>query len=100
MKVNIDKKKCVVSDRVVSAAKKKLEKLERFFYEDAVADLKFSEVKGIKVAEITVKTPNMYFRAEERSGDAYAAMDNAIEAIQRQIIKHKRALKKGSRRVL
>lgn len=94
MTVNIDKKKYVVSDRVLAAAEKKLKKLERYFDDSAVADLKFSEVKGIKVAEITVKSANMYFRAEERSGDAYAAMDNAAEAIERQIIKHKTRLEK------
>lgn len=97
MTINIDRKKSSVSGQVIDATRKKLEKLDRFFYEDAMADVKFSELKGMKIAEITVKTPNMFFRAEERSGDMYAAMDNAIEAIVRQIRKNKTRLEKKLR---
>jgi putative sigma-54 modulation protein len=97
MTINIDRKKCNVNDQVVAATQKKLEKLDKFFYENAVADVKFSELKGMKIAEVTVRTPRLVFRAEERSGDAYAAMDNAIESIVRQILKNKTRLEKRLR---
>jgi putative sigma-54 modulation protein len=97
MTINIDRRKSSVNDQVVAAAQKKLEKLDKFFYEDAVADVKFNELKGMKIAEVTVKTPRMYFRAEERSGDTYAAMDSAIESIVRQIRKNKTRLEKRLR---
>lgn len=97
MKVNVDKRRCEVSDQILAAAKTKLNKLDPFFYDDAEADLKFSELRGIKTAEITVRSGSMTFRAESRTGDMYAAMDNAIDAIVRQIRKNKTRLEKRLR---
>ncbi len=94
MKINFDTRKGSVSEQTAAAAEKKLAKLDRFFNEDAVAVVKFSEVRGQTVAEITVRSAHMVFRAEDRSGDEYAAVDNAVEAIVRQIRKHKTRLEK------
>ena len=97
MKINFDRRKGSVSEQTAAAAEKKLTKLDRFFNEDAVADVKFSEVRGQTVVEITVRSAHMYFRAEDRSGDEYAAVDNAVDAIVRQIRKNKTKLEKRLR---
>ena len=78
MKIHFDTRKGSVSEQTMAAAEKKLAKLDRFFNEDAVAEVKFSEVRGQTVVEVTVRSAHMYFRAEERSGDEYAAVDNAV----------------------
>ncbi|MBR6740808.1 MAG: ribosome-associated translation inhibitor RaiA [Clostridia bacterium] len=100
MKVNIDKRRCEVDDQVIAAATKKLNKLDAFFYDDAVADVKFSELRGIKTAEVTVRSGSMTYRAESKKGDMYAAMDDSVDAIVRQIRKNKtrleRKLKEGA----
>ena len=97
MKINFDRRKSSVSDQTIAAAEKKLAKLDRFFNEDAVADVKFSEVRGQTVAEVTVRSAHMYFRAEDRAGDEYAAVDAAVDAIVRQIRKNKTKLEKRLR---
>ncbi|PWL51297.1 MAG: ribosome-associated translation inhibitor RaiA [Clostridiales bacterium] len=97
MKIHFDTRKGSVSEQTMAAAEKKLAKLDRFFNEDAVAEVKFSEVRGQTVVEVTVRSAHMYFRAEERSGDEYAAVDNAVEAIVRQIRKNKTRLEKRLR---
>ena len=85
------------SRRSFLAVETKLNKLDSFFYDDAEAYVKFSEVRGRTVVEVTVQSGSMVFRAEARAGDAYAAMDNAIEAIVRQIRKNKTKLGKRLR---
>ena len=97
MKIHFDTRKGSVSEQTMAAAEKKLAKLDRFFNEDAVAEVKFSAVRGQTVVEVTVRSAHMYFRAEERSGDEYAAVDNAVEAIVRQIRKNKTRLEKRLR---
>ncbi len=97
MLVNIEKRKTNVSDQVLRGVDKKLAKLEKFFPDEAVADVKFSEVRGISVVEVTIRSSHMYFRAEDKSGDPFAALDNSIDAIVRQIKKHKTKLEKRLR---
>jgi len=97
MKINIDKRKLRVEESILKAVDTKLNKLDSFFYEDAEADIKFSEVRGRTVVEVTVQSGHMVFRAENRAGDAYAAMDNAIDSIVRQIRKNKTRLGKRLR---
>ena len=97
MTLNIDKRKCEISDSVLEASKKKIAKLDRFFKEDAEINLKFSEVRGQSVVEITVRSAHMYFRAEERSGDTVAAVDSATDTIIRQMRKNKTRLEKKLR---
>ena len=97
MKINFDTRKGSVSEQTAAAAEKKLTKLDRFFNSDAVADVKFSEVRGQTVAEITVRAAHMIFRAEDRASDDYTAMNNAVDAIVRQIRKNKTRLEKRLR---
>ena len=52
MKINLDTRKGTVSDKTAATVEKKLAKLDRFFNEDAVADVKFSDLRGQKVVEI------------------------------------------------
>ena len=81
MKINFDTRKGSVSEQTAAAAEKKLTKLDRFFNSDAVADVKFSEVRGQTVAEITVRAAHMIFRAEDRASDDYTAMKQAVDKI-------------------
>ena len=97
MKINFDTRKGSVSEQTAAAAEKKLTNLDRFFNSDAVADVKFSEVRGQTVAEITVRAAHMIFRAEDRASDDYTAMNNAVDAIVRQIRKNKTRLEKRLR---
>ena len=97
MKINLDTRKGTVSDKTAAIVEKKLAKLDRFFNEDAVADVKFSDLRGQKVVEITVRSAHMYFRAEDKGFDEQATMDNVMDMIVRQIRKNKTRLEKRLR---
>ena len=92
MTINYDKRKFDVDGAIAAAVDKKLLKLAKFFEDDAVADVKFTETRGRVVAEITIRNNRMYFRAEERAQDALTATDGAVDSIMRQIRKNKTRL--------
>lgn len=97
MTINYDKRKFEVDGAIAAAVDKKLLKLAKFFEDDAVADVKFTETRGRVVAEITIRNNRMYFRAEERAQDALTATDGAVDSIMRQIRKNKTRLEKKLR---
>ena len=97
MTINYDKRRIDIDGAAVASVEKKLSKLAKFFEDDAVADVKFTETRGRVVAEITIKSNRMYFRAEERAQDALSATDGAVDSIMRQIRKNKTKLEKKLR---
>jgi putative sigma-54 modulation protein len=71
----------------------KLEKLERFYDQIIMADVMLrlesnGQVRD-KVAEIKLKVPGSVLIAKETEKSFEAAVDSSIEALRRQIIKHK-----------
>ena len=97
MTINYDKRKFNVDGAIVASVDKKLSKLAKFFEDDAVCDVKFTETRGRVVAEVTIRNNRMYFRAEERAQDALTATDGAVDSIMRQIRKNKTRLEKKLR---
>ncbi|MBR4941008.1 MAG: ribosome-associated translation inhibitor RaiA [Clostridia bacterium] len=97
MTINYDKRRIDIDGAQVASVEKKLSKLSKFFEDDAVADVKFTETRGRVVAEITIRNNRMYFRAEERAQDALSATDGAVDSIMRQIRKNKTKLEKKLR---
>ena len=97
MTINYDKRRFEVDGAVAASVDKKLLKLAKFFDDDAVADVKFTETRGRVVAEVTIRSNRMYFRAEERAQDALTATDGAVDSIMRQIRKNKTRLEKKLR---
>jgi putative sigma-54 modulation protein len=94
-----------VSDRLKQYISKKVSKLDRFLtgIEDARVDLAF--IKSARsagdrqVAEITMRGKGFILRTEERADDIFAAVDAAVDKMQRQMErykgKHYRAKKNG-----
>jgi putative sigma-54 modulation protein len=82
-----------VSDAMRSYAQDKLEKLERFY--DAIVDVKvvmsYNERIGGQPAkvEVQVNVPDGIVRAEERGLDHYAAVDQVVDKLERQLKKIK-----------
>ena len=71
----------------------KLEKLERFYDQIIMADvmlrLENSGQVRDKVAEIKLKVPGAVLIAKETEKSFEAAIDSSVEALRRQLIKHK-----------
>ena len=97
MKINIYTRKIDLSTEKKDMIAKKIDKLGKFFNDDISADIVISTQKDKIIVEVTVRTVDMIYRAEERADDIYNAVDEIIEAIVRQIRKNKTRLAKKLR---
>ena len=97
MKTNIYTRKIDLSAEKKDMLAKKVDKLGKFFDESVSADVVVSTQKDKIIVEVTVRTPDMIYRAEERDDDLYNATDEIVEAIMRQIRKNKTRLAKKLR---
>lgn len=97
MKTNIYLRKVELGNEKKEMLIKKVDKLGKFFDDEAVADIVIGEQKDKMIVEVTVRTTDMIYRAEERNEVVYDAADNVVEAITRQIRKNKTRLMKKLR---
>lgn len=97
MKTNIYTRKIELSTEKKEMIAKKIDKLGKFFDEDVSSDIVVSTQKDKIIVEVTIRTPDMIYRAEERNEDLYNAVDEIEESIVRQIRKNKTRLQKKLR---
>ena len=97
MKTNIYTRKMDLSTEKKDMISKKIDKLGKFFDEDVSSDIVVSTQKDKIIVEVTIRTPDMIYRAEERNEDLYNAVDEIEESIVRQIRKNKTRLQKKLR---
>ncbi len=83
-----------LQDKVVA----KLSKLEKFFSPDSEARVTLSVEKLSQIVEVTIPTKGRLLRAEVESQDMYAAIDEIVDVLQRQLHKYKNKLKDKARR--
>jgi ribosomal subunit interface protein len=94
MNITIIGRKVTIKNAFKERAEKKLEKLERYFEDDAQAFVTVSVEKERQIVEVTVKNKGMIYRAEETSKDMLVSFDDAVSALVRQINKNKTRLEK------
>jgi len=94
MNIKFTGRKIDVTQGLKDYSEKKLQRIEKFFPESAYATVTFSVQKDNHIAEITVYHESMIFRAEISNDDMYAAIDKAIDVLERQIRKQKTRLEK------
>lgn len=95
MRMNITAKKMQISQAFTDYVEEKLAtKLDKFFTDDAECKITLTEQKNMITAEVTVKTANLIFRAEQKAADKTDAFDAAIDRIIRQIRKNKTKVEK------
>ena len=97
MKFVITGKKITVTDNLRNYAEKKISKLDKYFREEAEANVVFSLERNRVRAEVTVKSGDMFFRVSEATSDKFASVDSAVTGIERQIHKYKTRLEKRLR---
>ena len=97
MKVNITGRKINLRESFKEHTQKKLEKIDRFFGDDADAQVTVSLEKDRKTVEVTVKNKGMIYRAEETAVDPEDALDAVVDALVRQIRKNKTRVEKRLR---
>jgi len=94
MNIKFTGRKIDVTQGLKDYSEKRLQRIEKFFPESAYATVTFSVQKDNHIAEITIYHEGMIFRAEISNDDMYAAIDKAVDILERQIRKQKTRLEK------
>ncbi len=94
MRVIIAGKGMDVSDYLKDLVSKKVSKLKRYFDEDTEAHITMSIQRSRHIVEVTIPFDGIVLRGEEATGDMYASVDGVIKKLEKQIHKHRTALKR------
>ena len=97
MKTTIVARKMDLTAGMKEYVEKKLEKLDKFFDDDAEARITMSVEKNRQKIEATIYHRNTIFRVEQVTSDMYVTMDKVIDDMERQIRKNKTRLEKKLR---
>ncbi len=95
LEVEVYGKNMEVTDRIQDYVKKKVSRLDRFLPGIEEARVDVSYVKSARsaadrqVAQITVRGRGFILRSEERAEDIFAALDTALDKIERRIERYK-----------
>jgi len=90
-----------VTDRLFDYVSKKAVKLDRYLSDLEEARVELAFVKSARsagdrqVAQVTVRGKGYLLRSEERSDDIYAAVDTALDKMQRQMERFKGKRQRG-----
>lgn len=93
--LNIQARNMEVTDRINDYIEKKADKLDKFLpaIEEARIELEYEKsarsAADRHIAQITVRGKNILLRSEERAEDIFAAFDEALDKMQRQIDRYK-----------
>ena len=97
MKVNIHGKNIRISNYLRDLVEKKLSKLDRFFPEDAEAQVKLNVEKTRHICEISIPFASISIRAKDVSGDMYASIDAVVEKLEKQVVHYRTKMEKRHR---
>ncbi|TCT13801.1 SSU ribosomal protein S30P /sigma 54 modulation protein [Natranaerovirga pectinivora] len=81
-----------MTEALKNAIEDKLGKLERFFTPDTEAQITLSVQKERHIIEVTIPVKGQIIRGEEVDTNMYAAIDNVVDIIERQLIKYKKKI--------
>lgn len=94
MEIQLFTRNLELTPRLQEYVEKKVSKLTRYLpnITDVRVDLSTESARSStdrQVAQLTIRTPRMILRAEERSSDMFAAIDAALNKMRRQITRYK-----------
>lgn len=94
MNIKMTARNTTLRDPFKKSLEKKLSKLDRFFDDEALANVTVTNEGGRETVEITIKAHNMFFRSEKTTADRLDSLDAVVDALFRQIVKNKTKLEK------
>lgn len=97
MKITVIGRKCTPRDSFKEHAEKKLQKIDRFFGDEASAKVTATVEKTSQTVEITVNNDGLIFRAQTKAENMNEALDDCVDLLIRQIRKNKTKLEKRLR---
>lgn len=99
--IDISGRNMEVTDRLTDYVTKKVSKLDRYLndIEEAHVDLAYAKsarsASDRQVAQLTIRGKGFILRSEERADDIYAALDIALDKMQRRIERYKGKRNRG-----
>ena len=93
MRINFKGKNGAVADALKTYAEKKVHKLTKYFHSVSIADLEQATERGLHIVELSVEGDGVFLRSEDRCNDAFAAVDNVVNKMERQIKRFKSKLR-------
>lgn len=99
MKLNIRGEKIDITAAMKDYASEKLQKIEKYFNDSSeiTANVLVKLRNHMQKVEITIFLQSLILRSEEEQEDFYAAIDNSIDKLERQIRKNKTKLESKNR---
>ena len=97
MRINTTLRGVRLDDRTSELLTKKINKLDKYFGDEADAKLTLTQEKGRQKLEITIPYKGFTLRAERAGDDLTYAIDEVIEALERQIRKYRTRLEKRAK---
>ncbi|MEG0803395.1 MAG: ribosome-associated translation inhibitor RaiA [Pygmaiobacter sp.] len=92
MKVTTAGRKVALKQNFIDRAQDRLAKLDKFFSEDASAQITVTVEKDWQTVEVTVHDKGFVARAEKDAPSMEEALDAAVDVLTRQIVKNRRRL--------
>ncbi|MCL2488744.1 MAG: ribosome-associated translation inhibitor RaiA [Oscillospiraceae bacterium] len=94
MRITVTGRKVTLRPSFVERAEQKLNKLDKYFGDEASCTVTVSQIQHLQRVEATVRSKGMLYRAEVTEQDAIDALDKIDDVLIRQIRKHKTKLEK------
>ncbi len=92
MKVIVSGRNMNITDALRDTVESKLNKLDKFFYNELEAQATLSVQKNRQIIEVTIPINGSILRVEEATDDMYSSIDNAVDKLTRQLRKQKSKL--------
>ena len=98
MRYSFTGKNTTVTEALKEKIIAKLSRIERLFPENTSITVTLDVVKLDNTIEVTVSLPKRILRAEVTKDDMYAAIDEVVDILEKQMVKYKSRLRDKSRR--
>ena len=92
MKISTTGRKVSLKPAFIERADKRLSKLDKFFSDEAAAQVTVTVEKDWQTVEITVRDKGFVARAEKSADNMEDALDAAVEILTKQIVKNRKRL--------
>ncbi|MDF2672341.1 MAG: raiA [Clostridiales bacterium] len=94
MKFMITGKNIALTDALKNTVEKKLGKLEKYFNPEVEIHATLSVQKTRQIIEVTIPFNGILLRGEESTTDMYSSIDNVVDKLEKQIMKHRTRLER------
>lgn len=98
MIINMAGRGTTIQDSFKDLVETKLQRFDRFFGENAVANVTITNEGHRETVEVTIHADGMVFRSERTTDDRRDSLDSVVDTLFRQIVRNKERLRDQLRR--